>query len=224
MSYLNWDSPRYRNMGQIHCNKQSISTPTIGRILEVTKHQRCDWWWLNIKPHLFIPRQTAPTDSDANAHHHHHPHHHNDIAPKLMTVRESCMSSLYVTVAPWGHRWKFFGIYPPVIISRPPHNNWRPQVINWSPPHNNWCPRVINWSPPHNNWWPWVINWWPPYNNWWPWVINWWPPYNYWWPPVIMWWHRDNNWGIDSEIFSPMSPWSFRNMWLSDVCMWSKYF
>ena len=75
---------------------------------------------------------------------------------------------------------KTFWIYPPVIISRPPHNNWWPPVIIW---------------------WPLVINWGSPYNNWWPRVINWWPPYNNWWPPVIMWWPRDNNWRIESEFF-----------------------
>ena len=110
------------------------------------------------------------------------------------------------------------GVYPPVIISRPPYNNLgppviicrppvnnsRPPVITWRLPHNNWWPRVINWSPPHNNWWSPVIIWWslvidwrPPHNNWWPRVINQWPPYNSWWPPVIMWWPRDNNWRID---------------------------
>ena len=153
-------------------------------------------------------------------------------------------------MAPWRHGWKFFWIYPPVIISRPPYilsynnlrppviicrppvNNSRPPVINWRLPHNNWWPRVINWSPPHNNWWSPVIIWWslvidrrpphnnwwprvinssPPHNNWWPRVINQWPPYNNWWPPVIMWWSKDYNWRINSEIFSPISPGSFRN-------------
>ena len=93
----------------------------------------------------------------------------------------------FLTVVPCGHRWKFFWIYLPVIISRPPHNNWWPPVIIW------W-PLIINWRPPHNNWWPRVINWWPPYNDWW--------------PPVIMWWPKDNNWRI--EKFSPMTPGSFR--------------
>ena len=65
---------------------------------------------------------------------------------------------LYCTVAPWGHRWKIFWIYPPVIISRPPYKNWRPPVIIWRPPVNNSRPPIIMWGPPVNNWCPLHIN------------------------------------------------------------------
>ena len=91
------------------------------------------------------------------------------------------------TVAPWEN---ILFSSPPVVISRPLHNNWRPPIIMWRTPINNFRPQImIKGSPVYNRC----------------------PPYNNWWPPVVMWWPTDKSWRTVSETISPTSPGSHRN-------------